>query len=393
MEEERLRVVFLGHVARRTGAPILLLSLLQSLRPRPEIDLKIILLEGGELEGEFRATAPTLVLGKGSLASRILRKVEVEDALHLWRARAFLGRKTPQVIYANSVATLGLAIALKRALPRSRVLCHCHELAMAVDEHVGTKRFAALAREVDLFIAVSSSMKVWLVEAFKIEAERVHVVHEFIAPPGGDSATRLRERDATRAELGIAPDAFVVGSCGTADWRKSPDLMVQIAKKMSRRNGCDKIHFVWLGGTNGQHKALRYDMERLGLKNVTLIEARSDVSRFMISWDLFLLTSREDPFPMVCLEAAAHGLPVICFDRAGGMPEFVRTDAGFIAPYLDLDFVSDKIVSLDQDRTLLASLGACACERVMNDHLGAGSTTRILREIEAVASRSAAGSL
>src|SRR5207302_5708906 len=65
--------------------------------------------------------------------------------------------------------------------------------------------------------------------------------------------------------------------------------------------------------------------------------------------DVFLLPSREDPFPLVCLEAADCGLPVICFADAGGMPDFVGNERGATVPYLDVEHMAAELVSLLRD--------------------------------------------
>jgi len=48
------------------------------------------------------------------------------------------------------------------------------------------------------------------------------------------------------------------------------------------------------------------------------------VDRYFAAAQLLLLTSREDPFPSVVLEALACGLPVVAFDGSGGHCELLR---------------------------------------------------------------------
>ena len=78
----------------------------------------------------------------------------------------------------------------------------------------------------------------------------------------------------------------------------------------------------------------------------------------------FALVSREDPFPLVCLEAALLGLPILCFANAGGVPEFLKTDSGFVVDYLDIGAMADKLELLAQDETLRRRLGSCAADKV-----------------------------
>ncbi len=49
------------------------------------------------------------------------------------------------------------------------------------------------------------------------------------------------------------------------------------------------------------------------------------------------MTSREDPFPLVVLDALDARVPVIGFDGGGGFVELLQRDCGVLVPYLDTD--------------------------------------------------------
>ena len=80
------------------------------------------------------------------------------------------------------------------------------------------------------------------------------------------------------------------------------------------------------------------------------------------------MVSREDPFPLVCLETATLGKPVICFADAGGMPEFVENDSGFVVPYLDIEAVAERILELYANPSLREEMGASAARKVRERH-------------------------
>jgi glycosyltransferase involved in cell wall biosynthesis len=88
----------------------------------------------------------------------------------------------------------------------------------------------------------------------------------------------------------------------------------------------------------------------------------------MASANIFVLTSREDPFPLVCLEAASLGKPIICFDQSGGMPEFVSNGCGYVVPYLSIDSVREKIYYLKENRNIAEEIGNKAFDRVKQFH-------------------------
>jgi hypothetical protein len=80
--------------------------------------------------------------------------------------------------------------------------------------------------------------------------------------------------------------------------------------------------------------------------------------------DIFCLTSREDPFPLVMLEAAALGKPVVCFDRAGGASEFCALGGGLAVPYLDVEAMARTCGELLADPVPAGEVGQRAAKVV-----------------------------
>ena len=84
---------------------------------------------------------------------------------------------------------------------------------------------------------------------------------------------------------------------------------------------------------------------------------------YYLAADVFLLTSREDPFPLVNLEALARGLPVVAFGDAGGAPEALDDDAGVVVPYLDVPEMARALFRLVEAPRYRAALGRRALTR------------------------------
>ena len=85
---------------------------------------------------------------------------------------------------------------------------------------------------------------------------------------------------------------------------------------------------------------------------------------YFSAMDIFALTSREDPFPLVMLEASATGLPLVCFEASGGGPEFAEADAGLLAPYLDVAAFANRVLSLSADPEARRAIGGAARRKV-----------------------------
>ena len=60
--------------------------------------------------------------------------------------------------------------------------------------------------------------------------------------------------------------------------------------------------------------------------------ACSETSWLLCSGRCIRAHLEEDPYTLVCLEAAALEKPYVCFEGAGGSPEFVEEDCGFVVP-------------------------------------------------------------
>jgi hypothetical protein len=71
---------------------------------------------------------------------------------------------------------------------------------------------------------------------------------------------------------------------------------------------------------------------------------------------------------LVCLEAADCGLPVVCFEKAGGMPDFVQNDAGYVLPSGDTKGMAEKLLFLITHEQERAQRGRIAQQRVRAHH-------------------------
>ena len=80
-------------------------------------------------------------------------------------------------------------------------------------------------------------------------------------------------------------------------------------------------------------------------------------------FDLLALTSREDPYPLVVIEAALIGIPAVCFNRSGGMVEFIGEDAGTVVPEGSVEQFAEAIIELKTNPKLLQDKARNAREK------------------------------
>ena len=348
---------------------MVLLHLLRWLRANTDIPFEILLKDGnGQLRHDFEDLGSVSVWNSGG--------------------KEFLQERRISLIYSNTITNGDVLDQLDPACP---VICHVHELDYWIRHRVNPDHLRQLQKRTRHYVAVSHAVKRSLVANQGIAPANIDVIHEFI--PVDEASCDEVQAHRVRAELGLPPDALVVGGCGTTDWRKAPDLFIQLAGTVRRRRAelGNRAHFVWVGGENQgpNFGALWHDVELSGLADcVHFVGTQANPSPYFAIFDLFALVSREDPFPLVMLEAASFGKPVVCFDGAGGAKEFVGEDAGFVVPYLDIEAMAAKVLDLLGSDELRHRLGAQAREKVRRHHEVAVAAPRIAALIQRFAGES-----
>lgn len=375
------RILIIGHEAERTGAPIVLLHLLRWIKKnRPELSVEMLLLRDGELRPAYEELVTVHVAPQTRLPKIVIR------GLRFLRRKFGLTRKVKlrdlptldaeyDLVFGNTVASLEYLEFFKgRGI---RTICWLHEMRSVIESFLPKLgRFAELARSVDVFIVASAAVES-VVREFGITS-RTEIIHEFseLGPVNQEDAASVRR------SLAIPPDAFVVGGSGTVSSRKGTDLFIEIASRLT--SSLPDIYFVWVGGGSG-HSAAEFEqaigeIDRLGLNRVFITGAQKTPGNYFANFDVFALMSREDPFPLVCLEAASLEKPVICFADAGGMPEFVADDAGSVVPLGDTQAFADAILEYYRDRSKLAAAGDAAYRKI-NSEFSLDSSCRKISDL------------
>ncbi len=344
-----LDVLFVGNQASRTGAPLMLLYFLRWLRAHTDLEFEVVLLAGGPLLADFRELAPTVVVA--------------DDGIEAIGERA---RACP-IVYCNCVQTLLVVPELGEAPHGRTVITHVHELEGGIQMSLPDGRDRLLGALTDHWVAASDRVADNLVERHGVDRGAIARHYEFIDVDALDAQpVSADDLAGMRAALGIPDDALVVGAMGVAEWRKGPDLFVVLGTVLAGRPG-PPVHLVWVGADESRSETafIRRDAERAGLADrVHVVGVDATPARWLSLFDVFVLTSREDPFPLVCLEASLLGVPVVSFDNTG-MGEFLGDgEHGYVVPLLDVEAMADRVGELLDDPARRRALGRSASAAV-----------------------------
>lgn len=371
--EQALHAAVIAHEASRSGAPIVLLNLWQELTRVGLWRPSFLCMSGGPLTEEFAALGPTTSISppgwiraaaRRRLPGRRSDEAREQGTLRRWlRAQP----RRPAVAYVNTI-TLGHigAVAHRQGIP---VVTHVHEMDYAAAHLVPADRVRLAVSTSDLLVAVSEGVRRNLVSAHGADPDRVVTVRGAVAfdEPSDE------ERRLTRAALGVPDNGFVVLGVGNAQWHKGADLFVQLALRAAPSD--PRLRFVWVGPLGEQDLArLEHDV-RLGgvLDRVTFVGETDRIRPYYAAADVFCLTSREDSYPLVMLEAATAGLPVVGFARSGGVEEFVSDGGGLVVDYLDVPGMADTVGRLSRDEAERVALATAARQAAARHTVAAAS--------------------
>lgn len=143
-----------------------------------------------------------------------------------------------------------------------------------------------------------------------LPAHRVRVIVGGVSAPA-----RSRPAGAVRAELGLAPDAPVIGAVSRLAEQKRLDRLLHALTMLDPATHCV------LAGEGPAARELRVLAERLGISaRVHLLGFRRDVGDVLDALDLFVVSSDREGMAGAMLEALAAGVPVVS-TRVSGAEE------------------------------------------------------------------------
>lgn len=334
-------IIFVSHEASQTGAPAVLLSLMQWIKDNTDINFAIVVGASGEWNHKFVAMAPTFFI----------------DAYHHHELdrelKSFCGSHV-KAVYINTIAAALFAERLTYL--QAEFITHVHEMENVFQ--IFQPHVEVLKQICTKYIAVSPGS----VDAIHKRYDMNQIELKFLKP--FIDKKRQTERPITNPSAKKA-----IFGCGAVEMRKGFDLFCITAATLKAR-GRDDVQFYWIGSDTNKELVAADVIHQHGVADVVEFMGVKDYPRDYFEWgDLFLLPSREDPYPLVCMEAAECDMPVICFDeQAGGMHSFVEGDAGAVVPYLSTEAMADAIIDLLDDEPKRQACGHTAHQKVIDRH-------------------------
>lgn len=287
-----------------------------------------------------------------------------KDLLAFVRLIRFIRRGRYDIVHTNSskAGILGRWAARIAGVP---IVVHTvHGWAHNDRQHPLVRRFYVFLEQLtqhitDRLIVVSPR------NTEKGLADGIATPEKYITIRSGIELNRFRQpvrpREAVRAELGIPPDAAVVGMVTRLSPQKAPlDFVKAVARVTERR---PDVHFVVVG--DGPLRAeVEAQVAAGGLVDrFHLTGLRCDVPDLLHSFDIFALTSLWEGLPRVLTQAMAAGLAIVATAVDGNAEAVEDGVNGILTPPGEPQALAAALLRLLDDPTLAAEMGAVGRER------------------------------
>lgn len=212
-----------------------------------------------------------------------------------------------------------------------------------------------LIKDADALVAVSGKINDSLKNNYPSSANRIHLIYNSVDPLWANSVPQHNYNI----------DGKYIFSLATAKPVKGQDILIKAFAKVAAEFA--DIHLVIAGsGPNDEE----YDqlIRESGLRRRVMKlgdVAPVDLPPLLRNCLFGMIPSRNEGFPIAALEFGLVKKPVVA-TRVGGLPEFVENGQnGFLVESEDISAMTDKMMALIKDPTLIERMGENAYKLVM----------------------------
>ncbi|MEN8648986.1 glycosyltransferase [Bacillus cereus group sp. BceL062] len=340
------KIIYVSHDAHFHGAQLLSLHTIKALKENFDYSVAIISIGSGILIPDFQKYGPVYCLEEDYPTEET-----VELLIKTLLSQDYTIAICSTVISGDMVALL--------ARHNIKVISLIHELPHLIQQYSAEGKARNIAESAYKIVFPSQYVYEKFLTITQLDHQKCHILPQglFNHNPYKNNITVARNE--LRKKLNLPLDSKIILGVGFADYRKGIDLFSFIA--YSVRKVHNNIHFIWVGRTDVH---LIDTLSPRYKAHFTLVDPTPDIGLYNAGADLYLLTSREDPFPNVVLEALDTKVPVIGFKNAGGFEDVVTEKTGALVDFLNLPKMVERIYELIGDEELRLQKGSFGQELI-----------------------------
>lgn len=335
LEPETKKIIYVSHNAQAFGAQMLSYHIMKCLREQFGYQVVCLILDGGSLENEYRKIARTINLNGKTDKEIIAIAAELEvDGYHKAICNTVVAGNMPKLLSKAGIESISLV----------------HELPKVIVQYNCCGKVKSLNKYAQKIVFASGYIAEKIEEKIKLNKSKIVIRPQGLYNLNHYKTDIVSARWLLRQELGLPQDAKIVLGVGLGYERKGFDLFIDAAAKICAQN--KNVYFVWVGDYKNHLVEKKAKEVEICGRQLILTGFKSDTTLYYAGADIYLLTSREDPFPSVVMEAMNVGLPVIGFENAGGFRDIINDKNGKLVGFEDVEAMSTEVQKLLGDEKL-----------------------------------------
>jgi len=348
------RIICVTHDAGFYGAQLLILHVAEVLKRQLGFQVTLVLLGDGPLKAQFE--------GLGQIVDFTDPPWRVQARPEVLQARQQEIRRLFREGARHAICNTSVSGHVVRMLKEEgfQVIALIHELPNLIREFHLEASVKEIGRHADAVVFPAAFVRDRFLPLAGIDSSKTVIRPQGLYRPSPYRNCKSEARAQIIAELGLPESARIVVAAGQGERRKGIDIFCQVAARVVR--AMPVIHFVWIGDDSTElAQDCKAWVESVGISGnvyfTGVLESPDLYLHHIAGADLYLMTSREDPYPSVVLDAMEAAVPVIGFTDAGGFNELLDAGAGVLVPYEDREAMAAAVCGLLAQRDQSARLG------------------------------------
>lgn len=323
--DKNKKIIIVTHALNETGAPILALNIAKEFQNK-NYQVIVISLSDGVLEEKFaNLNIPVLSLHQDVLSKSLYNPKLFENIVISLHNKGF-----DKVITNTIISGITTPIFKKYEF---NIISLIHEMGMSISLYDMKQGGRDITMYSDKIIFPDNIVYKEFKDIFAEDRKK-----SIIRPQGLYKIKEniIKDYDRVYKNYNIPKKSKIIMGSGTADFRKGIDLFLNAAQQLVQLEKNFEYHFIWTGKIYNEELENWYllQLDKYNIKdrfhNIDFIKDKEEYQNLVACSDAFWLTSREDPFPSVMIEALEFGTPVLGFKNSGGVNTLLDDNRGVL---------------------------------------------------------------
>lgn len=335
--KKKEKIVIVTHSMNETGAPILAYNISKAFLHK-KYDVVVISLGNGYLEEKYNDLGiPVFNLQQDGINDKIIK---IEDLEYIIKSLSEKGYKN---VITNTIIS-GLTVPIFKKYD-FKIISLIHEMKNSITQYNMENGGRNINMYSDIIVFPDKIVEEEFFDIFSRDNNKSVICTQGLYKTKEEFEA---DREAILNKYNLPNNSKIIIGSGTADLRKGIDLFLNAAQQLIKLETNEEYHFVWTGKIldknleNWFNCQLERDDILDRFHNIEFIKDKKEYQNLITCSDAFWLTSREDPYPSVMIEALEYNTPVLAFKNCGGANTLLADGRGVLVENFDTKLLAEE---------------------------------------------------